>query len=112
MARLVRGDIVVVPFPFSDLSQEKRRPALVLASFDNGDCILSQITSRPLRDQYAVPVRNEDFTEGGLRRESNVRPNRLFTANSEIILYRAGHLKTEKTTSVIARVVEILKKSP
>jgi len=34
MARFVAGDIVVVPFPFSDLSNNKRRPALVLADFD------------------------------------------------------------------------------
>lgn len=112
MARFVKGDIVVLPFPFSDFSQEKRRPALVLASFENGDCILSQITSQPVKDQYAVPVRDEDFTEGSLRHASNVRPNRLFTANSEIVLYRAGRLKSEKTCEVIAHVVQILKENP
>ena len=45
MARFVRGDVVVIPFPFSDLSQAKRRPALVLAELEGNDRILCQITS-------------------------------------------------------------------
>jgi mRNA interferase MazF len=46
MARPVKGDVVVVPFPFSDLTQAKRRPALVLAGLEGNDLILCQITSR------------------------------------------------------------------
>lgn len=42
MARFVKGDIVVVPFPFSDLTQTKRRPALVLAELDGDDVMLAQ----------------------------------------------------------------------
>lgn len=45
MAKFVRGDVVVVPFPFSDLSQSKRRPALVITSLDGDGLILCQITS-------------------------------------------------------------------
>ena len=44
MARFVKGDVVVVPFPFSDLSQSKRRPALIIASLEGDDAILCQIT--------------------------------------------------------------------
>ena len=40
MARFVKGDVVVVPFPFSDLSQAKRRPALVVAQLTGDDLIL------------------------------------------------------------------------
>ena len=46
MARFVKGDVVVVPFPFSDLTQAKRRPALVVASLRGDDVVLYQITSR------------------------------------------------------------------
>lgn len=45
MAGFVKGDVVVVPFPFSDLSQSKRRPALVIANLQGNDLILCQITS-------------------------------------------------------------------
>lgn len=90
MGRFVKGDVVVVPFPFSDLSAAKRRPALVLADLAGDDVILCQITSRSLSDGYAVPIANSDFVDGGLRVESCARPNRLFTADSSVILYRAG----------------------
>ncbi len=49
MAEFVKGDVVVVPFPFSDLTQAKRRPALVIATLAGDDLILCQITSRPDR---------------------------------------------------------------
>ncbi|MDL5503395.1 MAG: hypothetical protein QSU88_09280 [Candidatus Methanoperedens sp.] len=50
MARFVKGDVVVVPFPFSDLSQSKRRPALVIA----------------------VRIDNKDFDEGSLNQRSPI----------------------------------------
>ncbi|MEQ8996916.1 MAG: type II toxin-antitoxin system PemK/MazF family toxin [Coleofasciculus sp. B1-GNL1-01] len=108
MARFVKGDVVVVPFPFSDLTQAKRRPALVVAVLSGDDLILCQITSRAVTDEYAVVIASDDFSSGGLRQSSNVRPNRLFTADKQIILYKAGQLKLEKMDQVIARIVEIL----
>lgn len=45
MARFVSGEVVVLPYPFTDLSSSKVRPALVLASLTRGDVILCQITS-------------------------------------------------------------------
>lgn len=109
MGRFVKGDVVVVPFPFSDLAQAKRRPALVLAELEGDDRILCQITSRGIRDRYAVELDDNDFEAGGLRRESNIRPNRIFTANVRIILYRVGHLKLEKVNEVVEKLVEILR---
>ena len=46
MAKFVKGDIVVVPFPFSDLTNSKRRPALVITELTGDDVILCQITSK------------------------------------------------------------------
>lgn len=77
--RFVKGDVIVVPFPFSDLTQAKRRPALVLAELEGDDKILCQITSRHIRDRYAVELDDNDFEAGDLRQKSNIRPNRLFT---------------------------------
>lgn len=45
------GAVVLVPFPFSDLSNAKLRPAVVLADASRGDWILSQITSNPFGDE-------------------------------------------------------------
>ena len=55
MGRFVKGDVVVVPYPFSDFSAVKRRPALVIAELTGDDVILSQITSHRVGDAYAIP---------------------------------------------------------
>jgi len=72
MARFVRGDVVVIPFPFSDLSQAKRRPALVLAELEGNDRILCQITSQLVQDKYAIQLDEDDFAKGGLKQTSQV----------------------------------------
>jgi mRNA interferase MazF len=108
MGAFVRGDVVVAPFPFSDLSATKKRPALVVAALAGDDVILCQITSQAVADSYAVPLVDRDFTSGGLRQASSIRPNRLFTAESSIILYRAGAISTAKMQEVRAKLVEIL----
>jgi mRNA interferase MazF len=109
MGEFIKGDVVVVLFPFSNLSAAKKRPALVIAPLDGDDVILCQITSRQVRDQYSISIGEEDFVEGSLRQDSNIRPNRLFTADSRIIQYRAGHLKDPALNAVIDRIIRILK---
>ena len=108
MARFMKGDVVVVPFPFSDLTCAKRRPALVLANLEGDDLILCQITSRKVTDKYACPIGDRDFAEGGLRQESNIRPNRIFTADRRIVLYKVGRLRPGKIREAIEKVVSIL----
>ena len=108
MARFIKGDVVVVPFPFSDLTQAKRRPALVVSALEGDDLILCQITSQSLRDNYSIQLNDRDFETGSLKQPSNVRPNRLFTADSHIVLYKAGSLKIEKLGEIIQRAIEII----
>jgi mRNA interferase MazF len=109
MAKFVKGSVVVVPFPFSDLTQAKRRPALVISALDGDDLILCQITSKSVKDNYAISISDEDFSEGGLKQASHIRPNRLFTADSHIVLYKVGSLNPAKQGDVIEKVVEIIR---
>ncbi len=81
MERFVKGDIVVLPFPYSDLSSSKKRPAMVLADLKGDDIILCQITSRFVKDNYSVVLESIHFLKGSLNKISNIRPNRLFTAD-------------------------------
>jgi mRNA interferase MazF len=108
MEGLVKGDVVIVPFPFSDLSAAKRRPALVLAALPGDDAILCQITSQNVRDESAVALRDRDFERGSLKKPSNIRPNHLFTADRALILGTAGRLKPEAIRNVIDAIVRIL----
>ena len=97
----------MVPFPFTDLSQAKRRPALVLANLRGDDLILCQITSKAISDDYSIPLSSDDFDTGGLKQVSNVRPNRLFSADSQIILYKLGLLKMNKLHEIIDKLIAI-----
>lgn len=105
MARFVKGEIVVLPFPFSDLSASKRRPALVLADLPGDDIILCQITSKNSpADPFAVPLLHKDLVSGQLVIDSNIRPNRIFTADKGIIIKSVGIVQD----SIYAKVTQII----
>ena len=70
----VGGDVVVVPFPFTDLQSSKRRPAVVLATFARGDLPICQITSRSASHPTAVAIGTDDFLRGGIDRPSVALP--------------------------------------
>jgi mRNA interferase MazF len=84
------GQIVLVPFPFSDLSRTKMRPAVVLAEAGHDDWILCQVTSNPYGDERAVTITEKDFQNGSLRVTSYARPGKLFTANASLIAETVG----------------------
>lgn len=109
LSRISRGDVVIIPFPFSDLSRSKRRPALVIAASGSEDFILCQITSKGVRDGQEISIEDSNFQEGSLHQSSNVRPNRLFTADRRIILYKAGFLTEAAFERVIDRLVAIVR---
>ena len=69
------------------------------------------LTSVPqdVKDFYAIPLDPQDLESGTLNRKSNVRPNRIFTADKSIILYKIGQLNEGKIKEIIEKVVQILK---
>jgi len=109
MGKFVKGEIVVIPFPFSDLSNQKRRPALVVTSLQGTDIILCQITSQnSAKDKYSIPITQNDFKQGTLKNNSYVRPNRLFTADSNIVNYSVGVLKSTTLNKIISEINQII----
>jgi mRNA interferase MazF len=102
------GSVVLVIFPFSDLSHAKLRPALVLARAGHEESILAQITSRPYADSQAFKITDQDFLSGSLRAISYVRPAKLFTAHTSLIKAEVGRLKPDVLCTVIHHVVNIL----
>ena len=99
------GAVVVLPFPFSDLSGSKVRPGIVLAEVGMDDWILCQVTSNPYSDPAAIRVEQADFQTGSLQRTSYARPGKLFTANSTLMVRQAGQLSPGKVSEIIAAVV-------
>ena len=70
MGAFAAGHVVLLPFPFSDLTRSKLRTALLLADAGRDDWIASQITSNPYADPHAILLDQNDFTSGGLQRAS------------------------------------------
>jgi len=104
----LKGDIIIIPFPFSDLSQTRRRPAFVVANLTGEDIILCQITSKKIQDSYSIKLLQNEFKQGTLKQESNIRPNKIFTADRSIVEYTAGTIKPEKTKEIIEKICEII----
>jgi mRNA interferase MazF len=108
MGSFIKGEVVVFPFPFSDLSDKKRRPALVLADLQGADIILCMITTSRYTDRDSISLDDNDFSRGKLSQPSMIRANRVFTGDSNDVYYSVGHLKPSKTKEVIDKLIEIL----
>lgn len=111
MVTPTEGAVVLVPFPFSDLSQAKLRPAIVLADVGRDDWILCQITSTPYGDPRAIALADDDFAIGSLRVASYARPGKLFTAHRRLMVSQVGQLKLQPFEHIIDAVIHLLQSS-
>ena len=108
MGVFTRGEIVLVKFPFSDLSQVKLRPAVVLTQGEYSDVMLCQITSRSHRDHPAVTIEKSDFESGALRVTSYARPFRITVVAQSLIVRKVAVLKEEKHEEIVAAIADLL----
>ena len=108
MGAFAAGQVVLVRFPFSDLSSSKVRPAIVLANASRSDWILCQVTSKTYGDARAIEVDSSDFVRGSLRLTSYARPGKLFTAHASLIAGQIAELRPEKLKMVSDAVVAII----
>lgn len=99
---------MVAPFPYSDFSQVKIRPTLIIAVLSGNDLMLCEITTQPVRNQYVIPLNNTDFLSGGLSQDSNIRPEKITTIERRLVRYKVGRLKPGKVEEVTKKVVEII----
>ena len=110
MEELVKGDIVVMPFPFTDLKATKKRPALVITSLSGDDLIVCQITGQIREDIYVIDLKDSEMLDGKLKGTSFIRTNKLFTADKSIILYKVGYLRKEKIKEIEDKLIKIIRK--
>jgi mRNA interferase MazF len=108
---LARGDVVLVPFPFTDLSTRKLRPAVIVGRPFGDDLILAFVTSRASGDdpraQCVLQPADPEFSATGLKSASAVRLNRLATLDRGLVRRRLGRIgiKTERAVSDALRYV-------
>ena len=94
-----QGDILIVPFPFSDLRGVMQRPVLVISrsEYNNGceDIITCGITSNLKNTQCSVLLDNNDLIEGGIPKKSRIKVDKLFTLEKSIVKKKIARLNSE-----------------
>ena len=111
MGSFTKGDIVLFPFPYTDLSDRKLRPCLVISDEMNEDILLCQITSQKIRkDNYCVEIKKNETIGGSLRIDSYIRANMIFTANKTQILKKFCSIKDEEYKKIVNIINKLVKK--
>jgi mRNA interferase MazF len=98
-----RGDLLLVPFPFSDLSATKRRPVLAVPPSDSyGDFIALPVTSRPQSD-HGLATQPADLVSGTLPAASWIRTNRIVTLNASLVVKTVGQMSERTVNEAVSR---------
>lgn len=108
MGVFAAGQVALLPFPFSDLSRNKLRPAVLLANASREDWIVCQITSNPFGDSRSIPLQPSNFSVGMLQHLGYVRPGKVFTAHESLIASVVGTLKPEMLSTIRNAVIAII----
>lgn len=104
--------IILIPFPYTDLSGAKKRPALVISALDfnmkSEDVICCLITSNLEDRHHAIKITNENMESGFLEFESKIKPYRIFTVNKKLIYKTLGKLDLSKSKLVVEDINKII----
>lgn len=103
------GDVVILPFPFSNLSSKKLRPAVVVAKADFNDLIFCQITSKDRSENGAIKLTLDNFDSGRLSLISYARPDKLFTGDASIIVDAYGKLNDATKQDLLDSIMQLFK---
>jgi mRNA interferase MazF len=98
-----RGDLLLVPFPVTDLSAMKRRPVLAVTTADSyGDFITIPVTSRP-QAEHGLPLTAMDMLAGILPATSWIRTNRIVTLNASLVVKTVGRISERTVAAAVER---------
>ena len=98
-------DVVLIPFPYSDLTGSKKRPALVISNSKlnkTEDRICCLVTSKIHDDD--VVIKRTDFEDGKLPFKSSIKPHRIFTIDKRIVIRKLCTVNAEFHGRVVEEV--------
>lgn len=108
-----KGDIVIIGFPFSDLSKTKKRPALIISNDtvnNTGDYLMVQVTSKIRNDSLSVPINKPDFVNGKeLPLQSCIRLHKIFLLSESLIISKNTAVNSDFLDSVIDKITGLIK---
>jgi mRNA interferase MazF len=103
-----RGELLLVPFPFTDFSAVKRRPVIALTTPDSyGDLIALPVTSRP-QVQHGIPLLPADLVHGHLPAPSWIRTDRVVTLNATLVVKSVGQVTDRAVDAAVERLCTLI----
>lgn len=108
-------EIVLVPFPYSDLSSSKRRPVVIVSnnSYNQNfpDIVVCVITSNTFKDEFSLNLSDADLESGILPEKSVIKCHKLFTIDQSKIIRRFSTINTQKFGEIINMLHLLIQKS-
>src|SRR3989344_4749114 len=101
-------DIVLVDFPFSDLTKTKKRPALVINSLEGENAIFCQITTKRRNIQKYEILLPKESCIGDIRFNSFIYADMIFTLHKSLIYKKIGEVSNMKIKEVIIRKIRLV----
>jgi len=110
VGNFVKSDVVVLPYPFSNLKSQKKRPVLVIKNSSLDDLVVVPFTSKIDNESKILYRITDDMIDGGnFTKESSLVLDKIFTISSSLVSYKFGSLKQEICNDIIYRITEWLK---
>jgi mRNA interferase MazF len=107
-----QGDILLIPFPYSDLSATKQRPVLVLSNShyneSHQDIVVAAITSNVTEKEYSILIADDDLDEGHLKMDSAIRADKVYTFSKQIVNKKFGHIKVARLEDVKKQLMHLI----
>ena len=107
-----KGDIVIIGFPFSDLSSTKKRPALIISNNivnKTGDYLMVQVTSKNRNDNLSIRINKTDFVKGkNLPLQSSIRLHKIFLLNESLIITKNTAVNPGFLDSIIEKIIRLI----
>mgnify|MGYP006298855605 CR=1 FL=1 len=108
-----KGDIVIIKFPFSDLSRVKKRPSLIISNDlvnQTGDYLMVQITSKIRNDELSLEINQKHYIDQkALPLQSYIRLHKIFLLNEDLIISKYTAVKESFMNTIIERIIKLLK---
>ena len=107
MIKHKQGDIVFIPYPYTDLSDSKQRPVVIISkdAINKGNVIVAKITSVIRNDEFSFEIKPADI-DSLLKYKSEVRTNEVFTVHESLIIKKFSSFKKESLKELTERIKE------